>query len=447
MFISKTLNFYKREDIQEAILKVAENKEIAIKYGEKGFGKRPDVLQYKSDILEHAKKGATSFHCSEELWYNPLQITTNLKVEELNNLRKGWDLVLDIDCKLLTYSKIAAYYTVQVLKHHNIKSITCKFSGNKGFHIAVPFESFPKKIGGEETKNMFPEAPRRIASYIKYLIKDKVSDAILNLEKNNFEKIVKKTGKKASEIIRININEYGDKVEKLNAEPFLDIDTILISSRHLFRMPYSFHEKSQLVSIPINIEKILSFKKEDAKPENIIVKECFLERNAKENEVSNLIVQAFDFEIKDLKTEEQTKKEFKYDIVTDAIPEQLFPPCIKRTFQGLEDGRKRSVFMLINFLSSVGWNGEEIESKLIEWNKNNREPLRVAYLQGQIKYSKFKKETIPPPNCDNNSYYQSISICNPDEICKRIKNPIQYTKIKAKEFIKNSKLKKNDKKK
>ncbi|MFH1771071.1 MAG: DNA primase small subunit domain-containing protein [archaeon] len=435
MFISKTLKFYKREDIQEVMLQTAEDKEVAVIYGEKGFGKRPDTLQYKDDILEHAKRGATSFHCSEETWFNPLQIDRNLKPQELEQLRKAWDLVLDIDCKLLDYSKIAAHYTVKVLKHYGIKSITCKFSGNKGFHIAVPFESFPEKIGGVETKNLFPEAPRRIAAYIKHLIKEPVSNAILKLEKNDFGKIVKKTGMKAEDIIRFEINEFGDKIEKLNAEPFLDIDTVLISSRHLFRMPYSFHEKSQLVSIPVNPDKVLSFKKEDAEPENVVVKEPFLDRNAEKNESSKLIIQAFDFEVK--KEEVKLNESKHYEDMTEAIPEHLFPPCIHNIFKGLEDGRKRSVFILSNFLSSAGWSKEQIEERLEEWNKHNKGPLKEVHIKGQLRYKTQRKETIPPPNCDNKGYYIGMRVCKPDSLCGRIKNPIQYAKIKAKEMSKN----------
>ena len=41
-------------------------------------------------------------------------------------------------------------------------------------------------------------------------------------------------------------------MSKLDVEKFLEIDTVLISSRHLYRMPYSLHEKSGLVSLPIN---------------------------------------------------------------------------------------------------------------------------------------------------------------------------------------------------
>ena len=48
---SLLLKHYKRRDIQEAMIKHAENKEIGMRYGD-GFGKRPDILHYPQDILE-----------------------------------------------------------------------------------------------------------------------------------------------------------------------------------------------------------------------------------------------------------------------------------------------------------------------------------------------------------------------------------------------------------
>ncbi len=42
--ISKTLTYYKREDIRKALVEGAKDKEIAIKFGDKGYGKRPDIL-------------------------------------------------------------------------------------------------------------------------------------------------------------------------------------------------------------------------------------------------------------------------------------------------------------------------------------------------------------------------------------------------------------------
>src|SRR3989344_7274825 len=164
--LNVTLSYYKRRDIQEEIIKAAKNREIAVKFNDK-FGNRPDVLNNPNDILELAKQKATSFHASEELWSNPLQLNPNMKKHEIDALRIGWDLVLDIDCSLYEYSKIAADLVIKALKFNDIKSISCKFSGNKGFHIAVPFEAFPETIGNEKTRMMFPDAARKIAFYIK----------------------------------------------------------------------------------------------------------------------------------------------------------------------------------------------------------------------------------------------------------------------------------------
>ena len=105
--LNVTLSYYKRREIQEEVIKAATNREIAVRY-EDNFGNRPDVLNNPNDILELAKQKATSFHASEELWSNPLQLSPNMKKHEIDSLRIGWDLVLDIDCSFLEYSKIAA---------------------------------------------------------------------------------------------------------------------------------------------------------------------------------------------------------------------------------------------------------------------------------------------------------------------------------------------------
>src|SRR3989338_6954229 len=369
-----TLNHYKRKDIQEEIIYNSKNKEVAAKFDEK-FGNRPDVLNYPKDILELAKQGATSFHASEELWQNPLVLNPNLKKFELDNLRSGWDLVLDIDCGFFEYSKIAADLTIKALQYHNIESISCKFSGNKGFHIGVPFEAFPEEISSKKTKNLFPDAARRIAFYIKELIKKPLGEKIMHYEKNNFSKIVEKTKENPNKITYYEKNKFGDNVAKLNAEPFLNIDTILISSRHLFRMHYSLHEKSGLVSLPLNPEDALNFKKEDADPKNIkISKFRFLDRDGiAKGEAKKLIMQAFDFT---LNKEEEINAEEKRDYeITTALGEEFFPPCIKLISNGLADGRKRALFILINFLTSLGWDYKEIEAYLKEWNKKNNEML------------------------------------------------------------------------
>jgi hypothetical protein len=65
------LIYYSREDVRKAMFEFSKNRECVPSYMMESFGKRPDALQYPSDILEQVKSGATSFHCSEEVWSDP----------------------------------------------------------------------------------------------------------------------------------------------------------------------------------------------------------------------------------------------------------------------------------------------------------------------------------------------------------------------------------------
>lgn len=450
--ISTLLKYYKRADIQDAIVRESQGREIAVSFGGTGYGKRPDVLSYPKDVLEMVKLGATSFHCSEEIWTNPLQITTGMRPEELNNIRRGWDLILDIDCPELEYSKIAADLLMQALKHYNIQCVGIKFSGNHGFHIAIPFEAFPKIIAGKETKDLFPEGPRRIASYLGDMIKEHLAQKLQ--KKDTLLNISKKIGKTIPEI-----------TTKGQFDPFkvLNIDTILISTRHLFRMPYSLNEKSGLASKVITHEEILTFDKNSAKPENIEPHLLFIDRTkAKPEEATQLFTNAFDEKGKTniekeeriTLTEQKTKLIFsqkkEFQDITTAIPEEYFPPCIKKILEGLQDGKKRAVFILINFLSSCGWDYDKIEKRLAQWNKKNQEPLRDVLLLGQLKHHKIAKKKALPPNCTNKAYMVSLGVCQPDGLCganaaptsdqfaPRIKNPAGYAIVKQKRIAREN---------
>src|SRR3989344_3912882 len=88
------LKHYLRKDVQKEILKLSKDREVGVRFGENGYGKRPDILQYPGDITSLAQQGATSFHVSEERWYNPLELSPGMKKNELDALRKGWDLCL-----------------------------------------------------------------------------------------------------------------------------------------------------------------------------------------------------------------------------------------------------------------------------------------------------------------------------------------------------------------
>ncbi len=422
------LNYYLRKDIQSSIIRSAKNREVAVVYSDKGFGKRPDILQYENDIAELAKQGATSFHISEEHWKNPLLIRTGMSKKELDELKSGWDLILDLDSKYLEYSKIAAILVVEAIKFHNIDSISIKYSGNNGFHIGIPFKAFPEKVNNLETKELFPDGLRIIVSYIKDLIRSYLSAELL---KHNLDELAKNTGQSRDALLKNGV-----------FDPFtiVDIDNILISSRHLYRAPYSINEKSGLVSIPIEEKNLRSFEREYATPENVKADIIFLDdSNAKSGEANQLLIQAFDFSTK-YKKEPEIKINRIFEENKDRIPEQFFPGCIKKILVGnLADGKKRALFILINFLKSTGYSIEEIKTILTEWNSKNNPQLKQGYIQSQISWHSRQKENILPPNCDNSVYYQNLGVKDPDEICLKCKNPVNYALRAYRNSLQNKK--------
>jgi len=503
--LSQTLSYYKRKDVQKLILEHAENKEIGVRFNET-FGKRPDTLTYENDILEFAKKGATSFHCSEETWNNPLHLQSEMRRADLDGLRIGWDLILDIDCPYWTFSKLTAYMFIKALRDHKIDSVTVKFSGGKGFHIAVPFEAFPEKkyyIDKKymDVKDMFPEGPRKIAQYLMHY----VNNNLLKIEQDklvfgkfpvSISKLEKESGKSKQDMIKTvcarcskpwkedndKTLEYicpncdtrtrdkekdfqkcpkcGKLMEKIVArkktcecgsDKFMEtfdissiiaLDTVLISSRHMYRMPYSLHEKTGLVSVPFDIKHILNFEKSEAEPLKFKPYKFLTRVETKAGEAELLFQKSFELvDKKDEKRygsssyEKSRTGAVSYDNVDEtAVPEDFFPPCIKKISAGLEDGKKRALFVLIRFLGACNWPHEKIEEYVMKWNELNKpEKLRDTYIKGQLRYYKSQsaKEKILPPNCDNKGYMIDTQFCNPDGLCRTIKNPVQYAKRKA----------------
>lgn len=424
------IDYYLKKEIVKELLDISKNREVAVSFNGQAFGKRPDTLQFENDVRELVKTGATSFHISEEHWSNPLLLKPQMTKKELDDLRVGWDLVLDIDSKHLDYSKIAAKLIVDALLFYDIQSISVKFSGNHGFHIAIPYKAFPKKVQNIQTKNLFPDALRIIALYLKEIIRDHLSTKLLE---HPLEQITKNISKTKQDII---------KNQKFDPYSVVDIDTILISSRHLYRAPYSINEKSGLVSLPIRKEDISSFDIKSAIVENVKAEVPYLDNSkTKEGEASNLIMQAFDWAQK-LGTKKDELKVISYQNNTSAqkIPDQFFPDCIKKILNGMPgDGRKRALFVLVTFLRKVGYTKEEITSIIDDWNKKNYQPLKEGYIKTQVSWHTRQKEAIMPPNCDNSSYYESLAVkCS---YCHLFKNPINYA-IRMHSQDKGSKTKK-----
>jgi len=390
--------YYSRQDIQKAIFDFCQKREAVPRHFD-NFGKRPDTLEYPSEIIQYIKKGFTSFHCSEELWADPLTLSTDLSKEQLDELRQGWDLLIDIDSKYLDYSKIACYLIIEALKFHRIKNFGIKFSGSKGFHIIVPWKAFPEEINEQKTKAMFPDWPRIITEYIKHLINNKLVDKISDLTIKNRKKYIKDS-------------EEAEKVVP---------DLVLVSSRHLFRAPYSLHEKG-LASVVIDETEIENFNPKLADPFRVEIKNFYPE--AEKDEARELLISALDWYKENKKPEKQkTNKKFQ-EIKVDKS-KITYPPCITNIMKGLQDGKKRALFIMINYFRSLRFEWEDIEKRITEWNKKNKPQLKQGYIQAQLNWSKRQKPVLPP-NCDK-QHYKGIAICNPDDCCKSIKNPVNYT--------------------
>lgn len=496
-----TLSYYARKEIQQAMFEFCKHRETVGNFNNKFFGKRPDTFDYPSDIINSARQGATSFHCSEELWRNPLDINTDMTPKQYNEIRIGWDFLIDIDSPFLDYGKIAAKLLIKELERHGIKNYGIKFSGSKGFHILVPSKAFPKEFQDKKTKTQFPEWPRLIAAYLFERIKEPMNQEILKL--TNREKLKEKgelisqhicpkcgnpTEKKLvglykcpnikcktevesmksnrkemicpscngklkriskreihfCETCKINTanleatSSYGGELRpnktKFKVEDIIKstqdaVDIVLVSSRHLFRTPYSLHEKTALASIPITKDQIENFKLSDADPLKITQTKSFMP-DAEQDEAKELLFRAIDWHKENIPKETQPTlrhPEHRIPLKNLEINSSMFPPVIIKILKGMkDDGRKRALSLLLSFFTTLEFPQDYIENTISEWNKKNYQPLRDGYIKSQISW--FIKNKRLPPNYDK-PIYKEFGINSPPE--PGIKNPINYTIRKA----------------
>jgi hypothetical protein len=411
---AKVISYYSREDVQRALLEAAKNREVVGVFRNKAFGKRPNMLQYPTDIVQMVREGVVSFHGSVERWSNPMSLRTEMSKVELDGLRIGWDMLFDVDVKDFEMAKVATNQVVEALRDHGIANLSLKFTGGSSFHLCVPFEALPPTINFKPTARQYPEVFEKVVGYVKSYVRDQLREELLALD--NPLNLAGRVNKTIDEII----GEAG-------IDPFKLISLDVFGSRHLFRLPYSLHESSFLVSLPLKASELKGFRKEDASPERARVRERFLVPSTSLHDAEGLVVEALDWASRH-RVEKPLPKPIKPLPKLRFIPEKFYPPCIHTILKGLSDGRKRSVFILINFLRNMGWGWEKIEKKLVEWNEKNYTPLRTAYLRTQLRWHMQQKRNILPPNCDNPNFYRDFGVCQPDSICEgmRIKNPLTY---------------------
>ncbi|MFP4402572.1 MAG: DNA primase small subunit domain-containing protein [Candidatus Nanoarchaeia archaeon] len=455
-------DYYLRDDILQKILLFSKNREVALRYTDV-FGKRPYVIENKMDLLHIRKKLPTSFHCSEERWLNPHLLGTEKNKEERDNNRIGWDLILDLDGVSYEYAKIAGDIILRYLIDElHIQNTTVKFSGNKGFHIGIPYESFitsdvPDKYGKYHSmSSLFPELAQYMALYITEQIKNELSKKLIKQE-GTIEKLSQKWDIPLQELVNDDSESH-----YLNFLKLIEIDTILITSRHLFRMPYSLHEKSGLASIPINPLKFLEFDKfKDAHPQNVDPQQYekfeFLRYNAEfGKDGRELQIRAIEFftqerdfsnmtkQLDEKRRIEHNSQLGKTTLLSDVFGEVFeieqevnfedFSPVIKEILQmDFEDGKKRALFVLLTFLYSIKWSEELIKDEVNKWNSRQTQPLKEQYIQAQLHWFSNQDHTISPPNYTNENYYKNIGLTQEklkEDMYhfknKTVKNPLHY---------------------
>jgi len=499
-----TAFFYTNPAVRDAMAEFAKDREVVPRYYE-GFGKRPDVIQYGADVNGAVKKGATSFHGSEELWDDPLLLSSDISPKEMNELRRGWDLLIDIDSPFLDCSKIAAELLIAAIETHGIKNYGLKFSGSKGFHLIIPWKAFPKEVEGVETRLMFPEWPRAICGFLMEFIRKDYNhrassiltdfDAIERRTKLSKDKLIETRCKICERpallgnsvqlycpVCKLEINrrnmkitkrrlkclnndcagvleifskkEYDycdfcrdpdneklplnsekhpydfDKFEGVSAEKVASLDLILVAPRHLFRMPYSLHEKTALASVVITKGELSDFGPKDADPIKAKIRNFMPDSVPGEAEL--LLRKAMDWKRQrdklDKKVEEgryrgvESKTGKKYgEFEFKDVPRSAFPPAIVKLLKGLEEGKKRGLFVLLTFLRSINYIPEEIAKIVNEWNTKNQPPLREGYVRTQIDWHIKQRKKIIPPNYSNDSFYLDLGIISGKQ---KTKNPL-----------------------
>ncbi|MDY6777732.1 MAG: hypothetical protein SVU32_03640 [Candidatus Nanohaloarchaea archaeon] len=410
-------DYYLQDAVVGQMTETAKHREFAPTYP-RGYGSRPDAVNFPEDFKNFVRKGAIAFHGSVELWKNPLLIGRT----DQDTLRQGWDLVIDIDADDgIRYAKQAVRELLNEFKRHGIDPdlVSAKFSGNRGFHLGIKRECFPDSIGGEDIASLYPKLPQAIVGYLRDRIEDRLAERLTGMNPD----------------LRPTIEEEG---------PFAvaDVENDW-GQRHLFRMPYSINEKTiggdhgMLVSKPLKIKDIDDFRKVDAHIDRIDADKGFLD-DYEENVATDLAVEALDWlsrqRVREREREDREKKRKSedYDIPDEALAKEHFPAPIKRIMQGLEDGRKRALFILVTFLRHVGYDWDAIEKEIWEWNDRTKVPLQENYVKTQLQWHRNQDEPLMPPNFDAKGWYEDIGVIDDgkdQQMLDNFDNPVPYASV------------------
>lgn len=494
--------YYSKPAVQKVLLDFSHHREVVPRYFE-GFGKRPDTLLYPADIMGLVSRGATSFHSSEEIWSDPLQIQSDMTQAQLTLIRESWDLLIDIDSPYLDYAKVAARLVLELLERHGIRHYGIKFSGSKGFHIIVPGEAFPEEYEGMPRKEGFPEWPRAMVEYILEAIRPSYNKEVTALG-INIEALQRRTQLSKEELVQTtcpNCNHavkthtlvkmrcdrcktlyerpdfkitkkrlkctvetcpgffeiveekefwkcpscgvsnrkddyisskkttysakqanYAENAEQeIAGDKLGSLDLVLVSPRHLFRMPYSLHEKTALASVVLKKEQIASFSPKDADP--LRVQPVSYYPLTVPGEGTELLLHCLKIKRAQRSAIEKQRAgaREREPITLSGVTEDMFPLSIKKLLKGLVDGKKRGLFILITFLRCAGFSDDSVCARVFEWNAKNQPPLKEGYIRSQLNWHFRQQKKILPPNYENPSFYKDLGLI---EKIPGAKNPL-----------------------
>lgn len=119
------------------------------------------------------------------------------------------------------------------------------------------------------------------------------------------------------------------------------------------------------------------------------------------------------------------------DLPTE-VQTEAFPPCMRNAFEGLMAGRRASHmerFALTSFLINVGMDTDKIVELFVSVTDFDEQFTR--YQIEHIAGLRGSRTRYTPPTC---STLRTHGIChNPDWLCKRVKHPLTYYRIKIRD--------------
>jgi hypothetical protein len=367
----------------------------------------PNLIE--SEFEKMSKTGKLfEIHNSVEKYYD---IVNEFK----NDFVYAYFFVLDIDINSLRLSSFFAEKIYEMLKNINPN---IKFSGNKGFHIF--FEKDKEDIS------------EKIEDYriILNKLKSNIFNSILRDEEGYFYDDIELF----REFLKA-LNLKSIKELKENNYNIIPIDSMVLSSRHLIRSPYSINLKSKqkyreyLVSgfispdevsefITMNEDEIIQYLKDNFSMSNINIEENLkLYKDDYNQQEIKKFLQNYEKDLKFKKKIDKVKKVKRkaFKPVNINLMKQTIPKRIKRILEGgIVDGRKRAFFILTTFFAN--YNGkplvsfEKFEEIIKEWNKRNVKPFKENELRSMLKQAKKQWEDpkYKTPSLDRSDWWGII---------------------------------------